>query len=411
MSDPIYCGLAFGSVSMGNQGQLRPCCGIVPNAFDSNATISSQPISVRINNKELREVRKQLIAGEWPKACASCKDTESIGSESMRLIWNKNIDNAPMSETINPSDVKYLDLSVGNKCNSKCMTCNPYCSDFWIEEYSYNTSTKNTFSWSTVNITEQSIDEFFDTFKNVEFVNLLGGEPMFSPGHIMLLKKLVSSGASKNITLNYVSNLTVFDDSLVDIWKDFKSVGASLSMDGLGLVNDYLRYPAKFDKIEQNLKNYIGLVSSGQFGMTLSYTVSLFNITRYPEVLEYYVDLITKFDVGDMPMAIYLNYVNSPEYFSSSMLSREFRMSCLEKLSNVRQRIESMNVHPSLLESCNMLYSWATTPQIYDRDKIIKAVQFINLSDRYRNRHIKDYIPDVWEELNKLLIQENKDGK
>jgi hypothetical protein len=406
MNNSIYCGLAFGSVSIGNQGELRPCCGIVPDEFDSSFGISSQPLVSRINGPELRKIRKLLIVGEWPKACNNCRNAEVIGSESMRLIWNENIADAPMVESINPENIKFLDLSVGNKCNSKCMTCTPRCSDFWIEEYSHNVLNENSFNLTTDNITENSIDEFLDTFKNIEFISLLGGEPMFAAGHSIILKKLVSSGMSKKISLNYVSNLTVFDESLVDMWKEFSSVGACLSVDGVGLVNDYLRYPANFDKIEHNLTRYMDLVESGQFGITLSCTISIFNFVRYPDLLEYYISLIEKYDTGREKMAIFLNYVTNPNYFDSSLMTSEFRASCLPKLDKIKAKIENMDVHPSLLVSCDTIHAWANKPQINDNTKVAKAFDFISRSDKYRKRNIKDYIPEVWEELTKLVNKE-----
>ena len=401
MNKPIYCGLAFGSVSIGNQGELRPCCGIVPSKFKSIDDKEFHPI-VRINTKNLREVRKLLSEGVWPETCGMCKNTEDLGSESMRTIWNKTIPDAPVAEVVNPADIKYLDLSLGNKCNSKCMTCNPYCSDFWSEEYS--TIIPKSIAFSNFAISKSTIYQLLDTFKNVRYINLLGGEPMFSDEHRMLLNQLIESGTSKDISISYVSNLTVYDESLANAWKQFKSVGASLSMDGIGPVNDYLRYPAKFDKIEYNLKRYLDITNVGEFGITLSCTISIFNFVRFPDLLDYYVSLIENYDGENVSqrMAIYLNYVNSPAYFNSALLSNEFRKTCLPKLHQVRDRISKMNLHPSLLDSCNTLEAWANEPQKQDPDAVNNAISFINKSDAYRKRDIKDFIPEVWEELNKL---------
>lgn len=412
MSKSIYCGLAFGSVSMGNQGQLRPCCGMVPSKFNHTYETADTHIRYRINAKNLREVRKSLIDGIWPEVCGLCKSTESIGSESMRTIWNKTIPDAPLYEIVNPNDIKYLDISFGNKCNSKCMTCNPYCSDFWEDEYQHVTSTIKPFISiiPASTITEKTIHQFLDTFKGVEYINLLGGEPMMSDEHRMLLEQLVESKLSNNISLSYVSNLTVYDESLIDAWKHFKSVSASLSMDGVGVVNDYLRYPAKFDKIESNLKRYLDLTSVGDFGMTLSCTISILNFVRYPDLLDYYVSLLQNYDSRfvENRMSIYLNYVNTPSYFTSSLLSVEFRRSCLDKLEQVRDRISKLNLHPSLLESCNTFEAWANEPTNEDKGLIDNAIQFIQRSDDFRKRNIKDFIPEVWEELLKL---ESKYGK
>lgn len=411
MSDPIYCGLAFGSVSMDTMNNLRPCCNIVSTKFKPTND-KELPFINRINSKSLRDVRKSLINGEWPELCNLCENTESIGSESMRVIWNRNIPDAPMYEIVNPKDIKYLDISFGNKCNSKCMTCNPYCSDFWAEEYHhiYLNSIRSARLVPSSSISESTTHQLLDTFKHIEIINLLGGEPMVSDEHRLLLDKLIESGLSKNITLNYVSNLTVYDDELVSIWKKFKSVGASLSMDGIGLVNDYLRYPAKFDKIESNLKRYLDLTDAGEFGITLSCTISIFNFSRYYELLDHYSSLILEYKNQHSRdrMTIFLNYVNNPAHFNSSLLSSEFRKKALDKLDVVRNKIEKLSLHPSLVASCNTFEAWANEATKEDKDLISSAIRFIRSSDEFRKRDLTQYIPEVMEEL---LTLESKYGK
>jgi hypothetical protein len=116
--------------------------------------------------------------------------------------------------------------------------------------------------------------------------------------------------------------------------------------------------------------------------------------------------LIEKYDTGREKMAIFLNYVTNPNYFDSSLMTSEFRASCLPKLDKIKAKIENMDVHPSLLVSCDTIHAWANKPQINDNTKVAKAFDFISRSDKYRKRNIKDYIPEVWEELTKLVNKE-----
>ena len=94
MSEPLYCGLAFGSVSVGTQGELKPCCGIVPDNFPSNIILDDH-IKVKINDEKLKEVRRDLINGVWHPACYNCKNAEESGGKSMRQIYNSTIPDAP----------------------------------------------------------------------------------------------------------------------------------------------------------------------------------------------------------------------------------------------------------------------------------------------------------------------------
>lgn len=412
MSEPIYCGLAFGSMSMGLKGELRPCCGIVPEHFPDNSVLGNDHITQKVNHEKLRELRRDLINGVWHPACYSCRDNEARGSYSMRMIWNKTIDNAPMTEFMNPNDVKFLDLSVGNKCNSKCMTCGPGVSDFWIEEYAHINNTIPIFQQSVV-LTDDLVNELVDSFRNVEYINFIGGEPLMLDEHTQFLKFLVDKGLSKQITIGYVTNLTMISESLIELWGSFKNVGASISIDGHGKVNEYIRYPIKFAKVEQNLKRYMDLISENKFGMNLSATISIFNINEFADLLEFFLDMYIKqketVGIDSHKVAVFCNRVTIPKYYNLNILSTEYRSKGLEKIKKLKEKINSLDIEidRSFIESCTLVESWCREPQVELTDLPSIALYQIDKSDEYRNRSIKDYLPELYEELTRLDKQHN----
>ena len=410
MSEPIYCGLALGSVSMGLKGELRPCCGIVPENFSDSNVLSSEHISIKINHEKLREVRRDLNNGIWHPACYSCRDNEAAGSYSMRTIWNRTISSAPLTEYMNPDDVKFLDISVGNKCNSKCMTCGPAASDFWVEENNYIHKNNYFISHKSVVLTDELSYDLVNIFKNVEYINFIGGEPLMLDEHSKFLEFLIEKGISKQITIGYVTNLTMISEPLIELWSKFKNVGASISIDGYGKVNEYIRYPIKFAKVEQNLQRYLDLISDKKFGMNLSATISIFNINEFADLIEFVADMIVKQQavrgIEIHKTGVFCNRVTSPEYFNLNLLSTEFRSKGLERVRRAKDRLQKLNLDKSFVESCNLIESWCLEPQVINPAAIDRAFNFINKSDLFRNRSIKDYLPDLYEELMRL-----KNGK
>ena len=406
MSEPIYCGLAFGSVSMGVKGELRPCCGMVASSFHRKSVLavkSNEHISLQINQEPLRNVRKDLMNGRWHPACRICQDNEKLNPESsMRAIWNNSIPDAPMSEYINPDNVKFLDLAVGNKCNSKCMTCNPGSSDFWIEEYN---AINNTVPIHEIysNLTNEFNAEIIETFKNVEFINLIGGEPLINEDHINFLKLLVDKKLSDKINLGYVTNLTGLTDELIEVWDNFKSVNATVSIDGFEKVNDYIRYPIKFEKVQEKLQQYLNLIRVDKFSITLSSTVSIFNINEISELLDFFAVIVVeykdknKFDAGRA--TVYLNRVFFPEHFNLNLLPTSYRQHGVEKIKTIREKLLTLDIHPSFLSACDLAESWGTEKQVFNKRLVNSAIDFISKSDTFRERHIKDYLPDLWDEL------------
>ena len=54
--------------------------------------------------------------------------------------------------------------------------------------------------------------------------------------------------------LFYTTNLTVLKDELFDLWSQFGHIYLGVSIDGYGEVDDYIRYPSKWEKLEKNIK-------------------------------------------------------------------------------------------------------------------------------------------------------------
>jgi len=408
MNEPIYCGLAFGSVSINVRGDYIPCCGIVASeSIDFiNHRKNKTPIE-HLNTKSLVDVRENLKNGIWHPACGNCKKSEEAGVSSMRMIWNRSIPDAPLDTIIDPDNVRYLDLTFGSKCNSKCMTCGEGCSDLWLDEVEY-IQMRPVNPVDPIAIKQETASQLLDTFKKVEYMSFIGGEPTISDEHFYFIKKLVDTGLSKNINISYVTNLTGISDKLIDKWQHFKSVGASVSIDGYGKVNEYIRYPIKWDKVEENLRRYLSLKTGDDnpFGVGLSCTVSLFNIIHVTDIIEFWIDLSVEYEKNDIRLlsmsGAFLNRVTFPEYLNSNLMSIEYRSQAIEKTLKLKEKIKDMDVNSGIRGSVDLLLSWLEEPQVENKKLINEALVFIERSDEFRNRTIKDYLPEVWEELNRL---------
>lgn len=403
MNEPIYCGLAFGSVSINLYGQYIPCCGVVPSELPNKPIDKNlSPIELH-NSKILVDIRDKLKNGVWHPACGNCQRAEESGLDSMRTIWNKTINTAPMDTVVDPENVVYLDLSFGSRCNSKCMTCNSTNSDQWPEE--------DAFIWKWIPVeashslsAEDSI-RLLNTFPNVNRVNFIGGEPTILDEHYTFLKTLVDTGRSKNISLGYVTNLTGINDELVELWQHFQYVIASVSIDAYKEVNEYIRYPIKWNKVESNLLRYANLTQQPQFDLGLSCTVSIFNILTVVDLFEFWIDNVPQFNSsanGTLKHhGWFLNRVTSPAHLNLGLLPLEYRQQGLEKMYKLKERIinEGNNLSPSCINSVNLMIDWMNEPQIINPKECTNAVHFIEQSDIFRKRSIENYIPGLVQVL------------
>ena len=417
MKKPIYCSLAFGSASINSYGEYIPCCSIRTNHFEmfkdsfpNHPILNARP-SKRINASNLQSVRRELMKGEWPLACLNCKVAEDSGVSSMRMIWNRSIE-VPMTDIVDPINIKYLDLTFGTKCNSKCMTCNADLSDFWEEEWIAIHGSENYVSRNRISINGTNAQQLLEDFPNVEFISLVGGEPTISEEHLLFLKLLIESGRSKNISLSYVTNLTGLTDELLGYWEHFKAVNTCVSIDGYGKVNEYIRYPFKWSKTETNLKKYLELcqknVGNMKYTLGLSCTLSMYNAIQAPDLLEYWYDTLKTYKTEDGTLlknvGAFINRVSFPVYAMVNNLPLPYRKQGIEKVDRLLAKIESegLEVERGIIESIQTIKSTLEEEWDMDMNRMKEAKHFIKTSDQFRNRDMKDYIPELAEELEKI---------
>lgn len=400
---PIYCALALGSASLNSSGQFIPCCNIRLDKWRYVNNYELDP-KLRINADNLKTIRKELREGIWPRACLNCELAEKAGSQSMRNIWNHELENYtfPLIDEVSNLDVRYLDLTFETKCNSKCMTCNSALSTYWEDEWAHIYK-DDAHVPKRVTITEDIVEKLLVDFPNVIRVSFVGGEPTISDHHIYYLKRLIELDRSKNITISYVTNMTGISDELLELWKHFKSVHVAMSIDGYDKVNEYIRYPFKWTKIESQMRKLFELFQSERenktyrFSLALSCTVSLLNFNHIPDFLHKIYDMSSEYNVQDN-LGYFLNRVSWPDFMQLAMLPKSMRQPCKIKATNLLKEYE--NVYNKGFKDClNLLSAMSDEEDVLDLDKFKRLKYFITSSDSYRNRNIKNYIIEVHEFL------------
>ena len=104
--------------------------------------------------------------------------------------------------------------------------------------------------------------------------------------HYDWLEHIVEMGWSQNIELHYNTNGTTIPDRLLDIWDKFKGIVLSLSIDAVGDLAYYVRFPSKWKIIDRNIEK-LKQFSKTRTGVIVHthVTLSVMNLHQLPEVL------------------------------------------------------------------------------------------------------------------------------
>ena len=387
---------------MNNGGEYQVCCtGEEGNNYildDNNKPINikdNPKIDKVMNSKFMMDLRLEMINGSLPDYCNRCVKTEASGGASRRIIENRHyvnlIDDLKNSTKINgeiPIKLLNIDYRLGNSCNLICRMCNPKSSKRWVEQIKKLSPDLQELDYKEdleryLNINWNSSDVIVNDFKGksdyVERLHFAGGEPLFSKKMINLLEHCIKLKMSDKITLSYNTNLTVLPGEVLELWKHFKEVKLLVSLDGVGQLDDYIRYPSNFNKIHENLtfldkKHFEFNISE----ILVSVTVQLNNIFH----LDKFLDYLNQFDfVIKIPNFMVLYF---PDYLQINCLPKNLMMMASIKINELIKRFENQGVKDSDFLVQNLLQVKGYLLRQYreeERQKLFE--QFIRFSKEF----------------------------
>lgn len=252
-----WCILPFNSISIAANGDLRACCNAVNGGLGVN--VNKLSVDEILNNKPIINLRKEFLKDNRTSYCNRCWQQEDEGSESFRVMSNQKTYGEPLNvrpiDKIPFSNIQYLDITVGNKCNLACRMCEPSSSSLLAKQHrelGIESLKNDVIEFSTE--TKNKIIEIIERSNNLSTIFLLGGEPLVADFAKEIVQYLIDTGKSKNITLEYNTNLQIDIEKNLEEWSKFKQINLQASIDGCHDTYEYIRWPGSWNKISKNLK-------------------------------------------------------------------------------------------------------------------------------------------------------------
>ena len=393
----FLCNLPWEHISVHPHGNCSVCCEANWNSFQSTAATNGESHNINegidtiMNSEHYRQIRKEMVEGKVPEACIKCHQVEEAGGKSKRqFVSEKPIDFSIEEDGSIKVDLKNVELRLGNFCNLKCRGCNAESSTSWIKDYyklkdqvrlpsDYENLLKSKsvdYSWTDK---ESFYDDLIDKSRNMELLQISGGEPFLVDKHAYLVDRLVEEGIAENLTVSYITNANYNFDKIkptLDRLKAFKSVNISISLDDVGSRNTYMRSLSNWNLTIKNIKRYY---EEYNFNYTITQTFNIFNFLYAEELYNF----LQEEGVG---MDINMNHITDPDYMSINMLSKEVR----------QQKIDSLkgNIPQHMYDS---LYgNYYNTEQT---DLVGTFLEVTEAIDKVRRESFKDTFPKLYNTI------------
>jgi MoaA/NifB/PqqE/SkfB family radical SAM enzyme len=214
-------------------------------------------------NDAFAEIKQQQLEGEWPSACYRCWKEELNGGQSERLrafaeLPQDKFDNFVADQRINEFEFR---VKFSNLCSLACRSCAAEESSTFskitnspVSELFEADISNNDVHWQFITTRIPELMKKAEHF----FVHFIGGETLIQPGMIKLLTWMVRTKLAADVNIRLTTAITATPSTaLMELLGKFRSVNINLSIDSVGENYQYVRWPAKFAKIESNLETLI----------------------------------------------------------------------------------------------------------------------------------------------------------
>lgn len=293
-----YCKYFWTHSTLWNGQSVIPCCRYDVYSVNANGNpglLSEErypftSFKDALNSNTWEIFRDNSLNGVKDGGCYRCYEDEENGITSLRqrantLNWS------------NDTEVKltFLEINLGNYCNLACTICGSASSSLWYEDDVAIDKLDTTFKYRRgVHEPDKNVIPDFNIsdFEDVRYIKFVGGEPMIHPKFIKLLDLLIDNKFNERIELQIFTNSSWMPkEKVTSRLAKFSNVNISLSIDGIGAVNDYSRYPSKWDVVHNSAKEWLSIANdNSDIHVCWEPTISIYNANHIPEMFGWWID-------------------------------------------------------------------------------------------------------------------------
>ena len=426
---PTFCVYPWIEQVVQSTGELSFCCvahdgGKLRKDSGEFFMAAEDKLADAWNSTAMQDIREAMLNGDKVSACKLCYFQESIGKKSYREMHNEEwqlkagpeiaqrIEESKKNNFKIAGPALYLDLRLGNLCNLKCRSCNPYNSSQIYKEATqlmqddpefktvYSKAFGDRFPETTPWFDKDEFwDEVIAAIPKIKKVYLTGGEPTLIEKNYKFLNACVESGYAKNIFIMFNTNCTNIQDKFLELLPHFEYVLINASIDGFESTNEYIRFPSRWEIIDRNFQKLLQAKGNVQIGVTP--VIQVYNILTISDLLKYIENMSIKFNKR---ISVDFLYATHPDFLNLSILPESIKKVAATRLENFR--INSKNyVTESFLtnsiDSCiNLLLN---SSDKFSHEHLTDFVKYTNSLDKNRKQNFQNQFP----ELHFLLGSEN----
>ena len=319
-----YCSMIHGGIELNfkqNKINAQHCC-LRRSRFpiDINTNFWNSPDFV-----PLREINKQ---GIWAQGCENCSLLESSNNISFRQGMNQGL----TGKRTDLSGPKRIDLVFDISCNLACRSCNVNASTFWQKHL------KEHGEWPFAVYSDNNFENVITALKQLDLSNLqmlvfCGGETLLGQSYWKVTQWLADNvpNAKQQLTLCFQTNGTQsIHPRNYELIEKFHLVKLHVSLDGTKEKFEYLRWPASWNQVTENILSMRESLPSNVMFL-IEETISIFNLFYTQELESWVTDNFSTNREGDVVVHTkhlahdFFNLANCTQEYVDAMQKRAYK--------------------------------------------------------------------------------------
>jgi MoaA/NifB/PqqE/SkfB family radical SAM enzyme len=384
------CPEPFTNIYAGTTGYYLPCCIIDTRDLSfikKTHNINEDSFFEFYNSYDMKRLRSSMKNNNDQefinKICSVCKNQEKSGNKSHRQWYisrfiegdfkdKKNELEVIIEENKQPTffhSIEYDALS-GNLCNLSCNMCTEYSSSRYFSESIKLKEVINKNPLIQIKPNEKVLKELPEILSKINELKLVGGEPLLAEYTYKLMEMTQNK---QNVIVRLITNATNNPERFIKLANLFKKITINISIEGYQEVNDYIRYPSKWNVIQENVKKLKTIKNNKIIFVS---TINALNIGKLYEIIE---------NVKE-------------DYTMSSIVTNNFY-----SINSIPDDIKNMylNLYYSKINKYNSLGKEQAKKlikyleySIYNEQDMIKMIQHIKRRDKLRNTNMLNLFPE-----------------
>jgi len=274
------------------------------------------------NTPQKKEQRQMMLDGEQPDGCSYCWNIEKMdrsfnsdrhyrSSEPWAQAgWDDVIEKGADGD-IEP---RFMEINFNHACNLACSYCSPHLSSKWAEDIEQHGPYPTKVPHNSIDYFKQIgqypipnrehnpyVEAFWqwwpELYPKLKNFRMTGGEPLMDKNTFKVLDYVIDNGRD-DLEMAVTTNASVPDKlwnnfvdkvSFISEYKKLKRFRIFVSVDGWGDQAEYMRHGLDFDRMWNNVHNYLSRVDEGL--VTFIVTFNMLSLPSIQKLLEGILEL------------------------------------------------------------------------------------------------------------------------